>query len=184
VTFWFDKAPLAQQLTGLGLMLSMVTDKSVLDVGCAEGLILAECLDRGARTAYGVDIRQAAIERALENKHIALAARRSCVGLECADVNDWRPHRHYDIVLLLGVLHKLADPSAVLRRMLGCCRNVCVVRLPHDDWPVLRDSRSGDKPHNLLAVAEDCGFLMARIEAGPKVGDTPPQWTGYLERHG
>jgi SAM-dependent methyltransferase len=182
VTFWFDKAPLAQQLTGLESLLAMVTDKSVLDVGCAEGLILAECLDRGARTSYGVDIRQEAIERALENRQITLAARRSAVGLECADVNDWRPHRHYDIVLLLGILHKLADPGKVFRRMLGHCKHTCVVRLPHDDWPVLTDARSGNKPHNLVAIAEDCGFEMIRIAAGPAVGGNPAQWTGYLQR--
>lgn len=164
---------LEQQLTGLERLWPEVGGRTVFDLGAAEGAIAAECKRRGATAVEGIELRADAAARA-----------RSEFGVEIhhGDANTYNPRRDYDVVLMLAILHKLRDPSTVFARMLSCSRHLAVVRLRHCDWPVLRDARSGNLPHNLGAIAKAAGFALEHVADGPVDSGNPPEWCGYLQR--
>jgi SAM-dependent methyltransferase len=146
---------LADQLKGLDPLLEACKGKTVLDVGCAEGLISLELVKRGASAVHGVEIVKEHVE----------VARRASAGLpvmfEHADLNHWRPRREYHIVIALAVLHKLRNPTEVAKALAGAARELVVLRLPPRDAPVIIDSRSGHEPHHIGDAMGDMGFELA-----------------------
>lgn len=170
---WFDtdtkkgKVTLEQQLTGLDLLKEIVPGKTVFDLGCAEGQIAAQVKSWGASKVHGADNRRDAVDHA-----VTLG-----VNAILADADRFQPGKNYDVVLLLGILHKLKHPAETLRLMLAACNEICVIRLPCCQWPILRDSRSGGKPVVLQAVAAESGFQIIAEAEGPC-----GQWVGYLRR--
>ncbi|HHI81676.1 MAG TPA: hypothetical protein ENJ99_00840, partial [Rhizobiales bacterium] len=52
--------PLKRQLLGLSEI--DVKGKTLLDVGCAEGLMALHFLDKGAKAVHGIEIRERAVE--------------------------------------------------------------------------------------------------------------------------
>lgn len=164
------------QLTGLDRLWPAIVGRSVLDVGCAEGLISLQCEQAGARLVLGVEIRRDAVAIANER------AFRRRVQFIPGDANTYDPAGRYDVVLLLAILHKLRDPSAAFERYLAACTELCVVRLPHDDWPVLRDPRSGNRPHDLAIAAARAGFGLEHVAEGPVADGKPAEWVGYFAR--
>jgi SAM-dependent methyltransferase len=170
---WFDtdtkkgKVTLEQQLTGLGLLKKIVPGKTVFDLGCAEGQIAAQVMAWGAISVDGVDNRFDAVAHAVSLGVNAIEG----------DANEFQMAGTHDVVLLLGILHKLKNPAETLRRMLSACKETCAIRLPCGQWPVLRDSRSGGDDIDLLSVATDEGFVIFAEAQGPH-----GQWVGYLRR--
>lgn len=170
---WFDtdskkgKVTVAQQLTGLNGLPDLVIGATVFDLGCAEGQIAALCKHWGAKAVHGVDNRLDAVDHAVS------------LGVDAvvADAGTYSPPESHDIVLLLGILHKLKNPARTLERMLRKCNRYCVIRLPADQWPVLCDGRSGHVPFDLAKSATACGFYVERISMGPR-----GQWVGFLRR--
>lgn len=165
------KSSLEQQTIGLDDLWDLVVGNTVLDVGCAEGLIARKCLDAGASFVHGVELRKEAVERT------------RALGVNCdnANVDSYNPRRIYDVVLMLAILHKLAEPAKAFARLLSACDLVAVVRLPYGGWPVLVDSRSGSIQIDLGRVASDQGFRLFQVTDGPSF-DGRAQWTGYLYR--
>lgn len=124
---------LESQLKGLEAIAGAFAGKTVLDLGCAEGLIGRRCVDAwGAASVDGVTSVQYEID----------AARRLCAG---------RPQRFikgnlasidgrnavaahlaasYDIVLLLSVLHKVQAPMRFLEWAVLRARELILIRLP------------------------------------------------------
>lgn len=166
--FWFDtdkhtgKASFAEQMKGLEPLEEIVRGRTVLDVGCAEGHIGAQCKAWGAKFVHGVENRPAAVEYAMGQ-----------IDAVCANAQDYRPQMEYDVVLLLGILNKLPNPEKVLGRMLRACKQTCVIRLSSGQWPMLRE-------FDLGRVAESHGFRVSRVEEGPVDRERGPQWVGYL----
>ena len=154
---------LAQQLRGLDPMLAEVRGKSVLDVGCAEGLISLEVAYRGARYVHGYEIvpghvviaQQLAIERDLP-----------CTFIH-ADMNQHTPSESYDVVLLLAVLHKFWEPAERARALASLCQDLCVIRLSPDGTEIINDARSLNVPQDIGAVMRSLGFCVERYELGP-----------------
>src|ERR1044071_1142698 len=172
---WFDgngkkgKVSLEQQMTGLYRCEDFVYGSSVFDFGCAKGEIGEIMLAWGAALVDGIDNRADAVRHA------------NSIGLNAivADAERWMPLRNYDVCLMLGILHKLKDPAAAMRRVMGCCTQHCVIRLPGGQWPILVDSRSGSVPIDLGSSAKVAGFELFAEEAGPH-----GQWVGYFQRIG
>lgn len=170
---WFDtdtkkgKVTLEQQLTGLDLLKEIVPSKTVFDLGCAEGQIAAQVKAWGASKVHGADNRRDAVDHA-----VTLG-----VNAILADADRFQPSKNYDVVLLLGILHKLKHSEKTLRLMLAACNEICVIRLPPGQWPILLDSRSGGKHVDLMAAATDSGFRLFAESEGPH-----GQWVGYLRR--
>lgn len=141
-----------QQLMGLDKLFAACPGKTVLDVGCAEGLISIELARRGALAVHGVEIRA---------DHVKVG--RGLVGdlpvsLESADANVWQPRRKYDIVTTLALLHKLRNPSATAERLAAACGDLFVLRMPPATGMTIVDSRSGNRPHDIDRVLKDVGF--------------------------
>lgn len=163
---------LKQQLKGLGDLRDRVPGKTVLDVGCAEGLISIYLLDHGAAAVHGLEVRPDFVEVAN-----SLRGDRACT-FEQADANDYEPVRRYDIVIMLAVLHKLRDPSAACRRFAAAAREMVVLRLPPKFAPIIIDERSNSERHDIARVMSEAGFQLKNVGLiGPKA-----EWMGYYER--
>ncbi len=176
---WFDvghtrKADrtLKQQLKGLEELQNKITGKSVLDIGCAEGLISMHLVDRGATSSHGIDMRADFIDDATR-----LCEERHCT-FETANANDWLPPQQYDVVLMLAVLHKLKDPREACLRYAGVARETVVLRLPPKEAPFIVDERSGSKPFNIAKAMEDAGF---KVGTHGRIGPHH-EWMGYYTR--
>ena len=177
---WFGETrTLEQQLTGLDPLFERVKGRSVLDVGCAEGEISHECARQGARSAYGFDTLPKFIARARTR-----GAGLNCVFIE-ADANKWTPgpEERYDVVLLLGVLHKLRQPRESCMRIAACARELVVIRLDPREAPDIVDPRSHNRRVSIQFAMQDAGFKLTRKTDGPIAELGVPEWVGYFERH-
>lgn len=106
---------LEDQIAAVRPALAGCAGKTVLDLGCAEGLIALEFARAGARRVLGIDGVPGNICTALET------ARAEPVEFVHADLNTYVPERmaagpeRFDLVLALGIIHKLQDPATAMR---------------------------------------------------------------------
>lgn len=163
---------LEQQMIGLDLLLSEVSGKTVLDAGCAEGLISMELVRAGAANCVGLEI---------VTYHVDVG--RKMIGdLPCtihlANLNtyDVAQHGQFDIVLMLAILHKVKNPSQLCADLAALARDLCVIRLPPKGL-VIVDARSDNAPHDIGAVMDRCGFYLEGTVIGPL-----NEWLGYFRR--
>lgn len=162
---------LEQQLTGLTPLRALVKGKTVLDVGCAEGLISIQLAHDGAKAVHGLEIVPG---------HVAVANKLRGdlpVIFEVADANTYQPERQYDIVIALALLQKLRDPSAACRRFAAAAREMVVIRLPPMGAPTIIDERSGNKPHRIGEVMAELGWELMHRDTGHL-----SEWVGYYEK--
>lgn len=151
---------LKQQLVGLDRLFDEAKGKTVLDIGCAEGLISMELAKCGAIAVHGVEIVE-------EHVHVGNKLRGDLpVTIEVGDANTWAPKRDYDVVIMLALLQKVRDPSAVCARFAAAARDLVVLRLPPKHAPTVIDERSGNKPHHIDKVMAACGFECTEVLAG------------------
>ncbi|MDF1587227.1 class I SAM-dependent methyltransferase [Marinimicrococcus flavescens] len=122
-----------RRLAGWEALARHARNRTVLDLGCAEGLMLRRLLREGARRGHGLD----------NSAHRIASARRVCA-LEPArfDVMELnRPGQldaapflepSYDCVLMLGVYQHLLERSrdAALVKALARCREIFAFRVP------------------------------------------------------
>lgn len=177
--WWFGQTrTLAQQLTGLDVLLQNVEGRTVLDCGCAEGAISHEMARRGARQVFGVELVPEFVDE----------ARKGAKGLPCVfiqgDANTWTPagEERYDVVLMLAVLQKLKEPSAAVKRIAKCARKWVVIRLPPGNAPVIIDQRSGMKPHDIEYAMREAGFEVFAVTDGPIAEAGLPEPTFFFRR--
>src|SRR3990167_5651067 len=137
----------AEQMEGLRYAIRECRNKTVLDLGCAEGLI-SQAFARAGAVVHGVDVVPENIE----------VARRISQGItfDTAGLGDLLVgrQREYDIVLALSVLHKLVYPFPVFPALARWCRDLCVVRLP---------SRVFFNTHAIHNEKCDCVVEMKRV---------------------
>lgn len=163
-----------EQLIGLGPLLAEASGKTVLDVGCAEGLIAFELAKAGATMVRGIEIIV---------RHLKVAERLKA-GLPCefavGDANIYNPavnfEREYDIVLLLAILHKLQNPVGACRCLATAAKSLCVIRLP-PTGPIIVDQRSAYETHDIGQVMTEIGFRLEQVTVGPF-----SEWCGYFRR--
>lgn len=145
---------LGDQLKGLDWLFANCAGKTVLDIGCAEGLISIELARRGALAVHGVEIVP---------EHVAVANTLRGdlpVTFEVGDVNVWRPRRAYDIVIALALLHKLKNPTAAAAAFAEAAREAVVLRLPPEHAPTIIDPRSKNEPHHIGETMRRAGFKL------------------------
>ena len=173
---WFSTAgrpgdrDLADQLKGIGWLFENCAHKTVLDAGCAEGLISIAAAEHGALAVHGVEIVS-------EHVRVGNKLRGDLpVTLEVADLNTWRPKRDYDIVIGLAILQKLRDPSAVARALSDAAREAVIFRLPPANAPIVIDDRSGNRPHNIASVMYNNGFTLLDSGYTGHLGEWVGRW--------
>lgn len=163
---------ISQQMIGLEQLLLQVPGKSVLDAGCAEGLISIELARAGAASCVGLE-RVASYIPIAQNE----AGQLPC-SFVCADLNEYdvAAHGQVDIVIMLAILHKLKNPSTVCAALAALARDLVVIRLPPYGM-VIRDARSNNEPHDIGVVMASAGFELTSVVAGPR-----DEWLGYFRR--
>lgn len=151
---------LEKRLIGLEHLLAHAAGKSVLDIGCAEGLVLREFMRRGAVVGHGVDVEATRIAAARERLGAADTA------LATVDVArfPWGGapafvRERYDVILLMGVLHRIAADvrGDVLVWLFDRCAEASVVRSDAKHAPLV------DR------IASERGFVLrSRENARPR----------------
>jgi 2-polyprenyl-3-methyl-5-hydroxy-6-metoxy-1,4-benzoquinol methylase len=163
---------LADQMKGLDWLFANCAGKTILDVGCAEGLISIELAKAGAVAVHGVEIVRGHVE--VGNKLRGDLP----VTLEVADMNVWQPRRQYDIVIGLAILQKLRLPSTVVVHLAHAAREAVVLRLPPENAPFVIDARSGNVPWNISSTLFNCGFNLIESSNDGHFGE----WVGVWKR--
>lgn len=124
---------LAQQMKGLTPALAAAPGRSVLDLGCAEGLIALEFARAGARSVRALDCNMELLATArVMQAGLAKNQGRASVEFEAGNVADLvaAPGERYDLVLALAIVHKMRRPAALLKYIAQVCGELAVLRLP------------------------------------------------------
>jgi 2-polyprenyl-3-methyl-5-hydroxy-6-metoxy-1,4-benzoquinol methylase len=166
---WFDipgfqrgDRTLAEQMMGVDFE---VNGKTVLDLGCAEGLIAMEIKKRGAALVHGVEYNDQILEKA-----IRLA--RGQVAFFKHNLNDGLPSaclEQYDVVLLLAILHKLQNPDLALRCCVARARERVIIRLPFGSSGRIIGKHYPYGHCDINETMPDCGFRLERFVDGPRM---------------
>jgi len=158
---------LEEQLLGLDLVLAEAAGSTVLDLGCAEGLIGREFALRGA-TVHGLTIVETEVE----------AGRVFCAGLpvqiDRCNLMDpaWPVAGSFDIVLALSIAHKMWDPYAFLRQVHGRAQRMIAIRLPNR---VHNDARSNHQPIDPVRAFTDFDLIAEPVTCRG-------EWLGIFKR--
>jgi tRNA (mo5U34)-methyltransferase len=130
---WGD--PVVEKLPYFGLPADL-TNKRVLDIGCAEGFFSFEAERRGAREVIGIDSFPDSIRRF----NITKAARQSNATAFLMSVYDLEPKRlgTFDIVLFYGVFYHLKHPQHALERIRTVCTGEILFQTLISEEPALK----------------------------------------------
>lgn len=168
---WFENGPrtLAEQMKGLESMLAEAAGKTVLDLGCAEGLIAIEVANAGAARVDACDNNAVFVTAAMKN---TFQEARGDVDVHWADLNAGMPAwtaGGYDIVLALAIIHKLNHPSEKLAAAAAIARDLLVIRLPvHAFRGEFSAKHRPDMKCNVHQVLPPLGFVLERDVPGPR----------------
>lgn len=155
---------LAEQMLGLEPAFAEIKGKTVLDLGCAEGLIMQEALKAGAALVHGVECNA---ELMIQDGLTVTIANLS-LGLP-AGLRD-----QYDIVLLLAIVHKLRSPADRLREFAARATERVVIRLPLGSKGRLHSKHSQEKC-DCNVVMRECGLSLEQTLPGPR-GELVQHW--------
>lgn len=192
------KVDLGRQTRGLDPVRAACAGATVLDLGCAEGLIAIETAKAGARLIHGVELigERLQIAEALFMKQFP-AVERQFIAWDLTrfdelllDVTpDSAPAKpslltRYDVVLCLAIAQKLSNPARFLRLASALCSNIMAVRLP---YPIIDDPRSFNIPVNVTRMLSKEFELIQETEGYPsdlqrryRPGDEA--WLGIFRR--
>lgn len=175
---WADTSTL---LANLNLPLDL-TGKTVLDVGCSDGLFSFECERRGAKRVLAIDNWSATglpSDNGFKTAHALIESR---VEYLRADLFDITPEEHgrFDLILFLGVLYHLRHPLLGLERIAQLCNEQLIVETlisPPSNGPYMQFSEWDEynQDHtNWWVPSLDCVVAMLR-SCG--FSDAKPVWT-------
>lgn len=162
---------LAEQMLGVTPAIPEFWGKTVLDLGCAEGLIGREFVRAGAARCHGID--------AIAD-HLAVASVQ-CAGLPMSfqqvGLQEWALARieandagRYDLVLALGVCHKLHDPAVGIRFAALSANELVLVRMHARSEAkdgILRSKFKKQVAVNTIEIMESEGFRREKVLPGP-----------------
>jgi SAM-dependent methyltransferase len=158
-----------EQTGGLARALAEAKGKTVLDLGCAEGAISLEFAKAGAYRVIGLEVLEPHLEVA--RKYCAGWPQVEFVNAHLAEWAEAHPEPDpFDMVLALGVIHKLSRMEPVLRWAAKSCTDLFCFRsgaMGEGDYMVV-NKRKSDRL-NLPEVMRSCGFRdEGRVMHGPK----------------
>ena len=158
-----------QQTKALAPAIAECAGKSILDIGCAEGLVGREFVRAGARCCLGIDTVQ-------DHIHVAMS---QCEGLpmsfHLASIaqfeNEPIPNpfgvEQYDIVLALGVAHKLEHPRVAIEVAARYCKDLMLLRRGLRQVDGVVSSKHFNNKADTHAILRDNGFEMEKLVKGP-----------------
>lgn len=160
---------LAEQMVAVWPAVSECAGKAVLDLGCAEGLIGREFARAGAARVVGIE--------SLEG-HLKVA-RQQCAGLPMhfhqAYLHDYAGALlemvgmpQYDIVLALGIVHKLQFPDVGVRYAAAASRSLVLMRSGRGAVDgIVRSKHYKRNACDSHALMKAAGFALEKVVAGP-----------------
>lgn len=156
-----------EQMRGLEKALLYAKDKTVLDLGCAEGCISIEFAKAGAKEVLGVEVLEYHLEVANKLREGYPNVRFMQSFIET--LAEHEATAQWDVVLALAVLHKLRNVDAGLRYVARSARELIVFRWPQwfDPKGYLRSKRNADDEVHVPTVMREYGFKMERALLGP-----------------
>lgn len=162
---------LEDQMIAIWPAVAEAKGKTVLDVGCAEGLIGREFARAGAASVTGLDSIA---------DHLRVAAEH-CAGFPMrfvhANLNNPQPEYSADIVLALGVSHKLRFPEMGVRFVARSARDLALIRSGRgaDAKGIIRSKHHGHTC-NSHAIMRELGFDLEKVVDGPKERHEPVEY--------
>lgn len=156
---------LKEQMMGLQPALDECKGKTVLDLGCAEGCISLEFAKAGAREVVGIELLAA---------HLAVA-RVQCKGhpqikFIWAHLGDYikglESIPKYDIVLALGIIHKLDDPGVPMRFAAQSAKDLVIFRAPARKYDGLIKSKHTAIKCDVPKIMTSEGFVDEKLIPG------------------
>ena len=165
---------LQEQMMALDIALKERAGKTVLDLGCAEGLIGREFARAGAKSVLGIELLE-------EHLKVARAQCKPFPQMQfiCAHLADYIKAREsfpqYDIVLALGIIHKLEDPAVPLRFAAQSTRSLLVFRAPARKYDGLIKSKHSDIKCDVPKIMKAEGFIETALVAGVR-GEAAQYW--------
>lgn len=165
---------LAEQMLGLAPALAGCRGRSVLDLGCSEGLIGIEFAKAGA-TVRGYDLQSRFVWRGNEEADKAGVAE-SChfYKYNLADLCGGRVPETFpandgaDIVLALAIVHKLRRPDRALANMARLARERLVLRLPIGSDGAMACKYDPQAVCDSRIVMRRAGFRLEQTCEGPR----------------
>lgn len=167
---------LEMQRMGLGMLEEAVEGMSVLDLGCAEGVLIDQYLRWGATHVHGVEIVPEAVEDA---RHVlegwiesgsAHVFHGSVANLDAVS----GLHDRYDIVTALAVLHKVERPDLAALAAARRANTLLVIRNPPEHKHVIATERQRGWRYDLRATLASSHFL-GHVDYGWN-----GEWVGYF----
>lgn len=156
---------LEDQMIAVRPALAEAKGKTVLDLGCAEGLIGREFARAGALYVLGVEGLPEHVE----------VARGVCRGLpmefRIEDLNEFtlkKLGRRFDIVLSLGIMHKLTNPQPGVELSARACTDLLLFRAKggvHDG--MIRSKHALQNTCDVHLVMKLEGFKLEKTIQGP-----------------
>lgn len=167
---------LEEQIMGLRPALDEAKGKTVLDLGCAEGLISLEFAKAEAASVRGIE---------LLGTHLDVA-RLVCapfpqVKFKCIHLSDYiaerdgQPMKMYDIVLALGIIHKLPDPGIGMAFAARSASDLLLFRAPAKAGDGIVASKHTGVECNVPKIMEDHGFFEEKLIPGVR-GEAVQYW--------
>lgn len=164
---------IAEQLMGLKPALEEVKGKTVLDLGCAEGCIALEFAKAGAAKVTGIELLAS---------HLAVA-KVICRGLPVAFIHahlgdyirSLESFPQYDIVLALGIIHKLHDPAIALRFAAASAKDLMLFRAPAKATGGIVKSKHTDATCDVPKIMTESGFVEEQLIEGVR-GEAVQYW--------
>lgn len=160
-----------EQLAGVREALVEAPNATVLDLGCAEGLIGLEFAKAGAASVVGVELVAMHIEVGMEacKSHPQVSFVHSDID-SYADRFGVSPPQ-YDIVLILSIIHKVPRPAKPLLFAARSARSLLLLRPPH--WAKgfvigTKDDHESIHSVNAKELLEAEGFGLERIDSGAR----------------
>lgn len=173
-----------QQMKGLDRLCAEAPGKTVLDLGCAEGLVGMRLLTQHEAAAVtGLSLVKSEIkvgQRLAADQGLAMQL--YCVNLN--EVEAWHAENagnlgaQFDVLLMMAILHKLKEPLQFLTFVVNTFSPAMLVIRTAEATPgYVQDARSGDRRFDIIAHLEQLGFKLDSVATG-----SFKEWTGYFVR--
>jgi SAM-dependent methyltransferase len=144
-------------LETLVALISRVGPRTILDVGCAEGLVIRQLgISWPAVELYGVDIDIRLLRVAQDIASTATYLVANAYQLPLRD-------RYYDLVICTEVLEHLEDPRAAMAEILRVAKGHCLISVPNEPWWRIANMMRG-------AFLADCGNTPGHINHWSRQG--------------
>lgn len=164
-----------EQVEALRPAIAEAAGKTLLDLGCAEGLIGREFARVGAASVIGLDASAGHIGAA-----VSYCRKWKQMSFDVVDLNAAAAQLVYkvDIVLCLGIAHKMHDPGACIKLAADSSRDLVLIRSGRgaDENGMIRSKHRSWITCDSHEIMRGRGFLLEKVVTGPPPHSEPVEY--------